>query len=128
MIFARVKDFKFHKICQIPNFHKNHQILSKKFLISQILWVLGRNMGTRSPNWWLLCTRSFPLCENSKKMTIVLKIGNNVEKEIRKIVADCFQILGQIGAFLFFALRHFAVLRIFRYKIWRLEPILSEPY
>ena len=49
--FARVKDFKFWfslglRISNFTNlpkskFYKNHQILSKKFLISQILWVLG---------------------------------------------------------------------------------------
>ena len=52
ILWSRVKDFKFWfslglRISNFTNlpkskFYKNHQILSKKFLISQILWVLGR--------------------------------------------------------------------------------------
>ena len=76
---VRVKDFKFrfslglrisnfHKITKIQNFTKNHKIFTKKFLISQILWVLGfwafkkhrfERRRCDLPFWWRWLTEFF---------------------------------------------------------------------
>ena len=71
ILWSRVKDLKFWfslglRISNFTNlpkskFSQNHQILSKKFLISQILtWVLGLTRSHSSPGKPKIITATFP--------------------------------------------------------------------
>ena len=87
ILWSRVNDLKFWfslglRISNFTNlpkskFYKNHQILSKKFLISQILWVLGTKKRWRITQLSSKSARIARIPRDARWPTIVLKFNDN---------------------------------------------------
>ena len=115
ILWSRVKDFKFWfslglRISNFTNlpkskFYKNHQILSKKFLISQILWVLGGESWFCGDHSWFDMDNKMPITTESFRLAWYRAIPLPLDEWVWKNGGP--------------------VLRIFPTKFWRREPILE---